>query len=235
VRLPEPYYAEIGERLWVEIAERPIGPDVHVVRSHETSDRAETSTGVAVANGVRTTPILITLPRDEHRETFLEIRRRDEGNDRVVTSIEILSPSNKTPGEQGRELYLQKQDETLHSQTHLVEIDLLRSGTHTTAVPLDWLVAKAGRCDYHVCVHCFDRPRDYWIYPNLMTEPLPEIKVPLLPGDGAVPLDLQVLFQQCYDRGPYRRKVRYRLDELVPPLAAEDRSWAAERLSTATL
>jgi hypothetical protein len=189
-QLPHPYYAEIGQQLWV-------------------------------------------LPLDECREIFLEIRRRGEGDDRVVTSIEVLCLSNKTPGEHGRDLYLQKQHETLHSQTHLVEIDLLRGGTHTTAVPLEWLVAKAGRCDYHVSVHCFDRPRDYLVYPNLLPDPLPEINVPLLPGDGFVPLDLQMLFAQCYDRGPYRRKVRYRLDDLDPPVLADRRSWVAQRLSKA--
>jgi hypothetical protein len=231
-QLPDPYYAEISERLWIEIAERPIGPDVHIVRSQEPSRQAE-SAAVAVANGIRTSPIVITLPLDERREIFLHIRRRGDGDDRVVTSIEILSLSNKTPGDHGRDLYQQKQQETLHSQTHLLEIDLLRGGTHTTAVPLDWLAAKAGPCDYHACVHCFDRPLDYLIYPILITDPLPEIAVPLLPDDGVVSLDLQALFEQCYDRGPYRRKVRYRLEDLVPPLAAEQRSWVTERLSTA--
>ena len=232
-RLPDPYYAEISERLWVEIVERPIGPDVHIVRSQQPSRHAESAAGVAVANGIRTSPIVITVPLDERREIFVDIRRRGEGDDRVVTSIEVLSLSNKTPGEQGRELYQQKQQEMLHSQTHLVEIDLLRGGTHTTAVPLDWLLAKAGRCDYHISVHCFDRPLDYSIYPILMTDPLPEIAVPLLPGDGVVPLDLQAVFEQCYDRGPYRRKVRYQWDSLIPPLPDEQRSWIAERLSTA--
>ena len=31
-RLPEPYYAEIGERLWVETSDRSIGPDVYVLQ-----------------------------------------------------------------------------------------------------------------------------------------------------------------------------------------------------------
>ena len=33
---------------------------------------------------------------------------------------------------------------------------------------------------------------------------LPVITVPLLPGDGDVPLDLQAVFTRCYDTGPYR-------------------------------
>jgi hypothetical protein len=232
--LPVPYYVEISERLWVEIAERPIGPDVHVVRANDPPQRPETSSAVAVADGVRTSPIVITVPLDEHREVFLEIRRRDESGDRVVTAIEILSLSNKTPGEHGRDLYLQKQQEALHSQTHLVEIDLLRGGMHTTAVPLDWLAAKAGQYDYHVSVHRFDRPLDYMVYPWKLSELLPEILVPLLPADGSVRLDLQVLFEQCYERGPYRRKVRYQRESITPPLSAEQWSWAASRLPTSS-
>ena len=49
----------------------------------------------------------------------------------LVTSIEILSPSNKKIGNPGREKFLEKQREVLDSETHLVEIDLLRGGTHT--------------------------------------------------------------------------------------------------------
>jgi hypothetical protein len=112
----------------------------------------------------------------------------------------------------------------------LVEIDLLRGGMHTTAVALDWLVAKAGPFDYHVSVHRFDQPLDYFVYPSRLSEPLPEIFIPLLPGDGSVALDLQALFEQCYDRGPYQRKVRYLRESVVPPLSAEQWSWASQVL-----
>jgi hypothetical protein len=45
----------------------------------------------------------------------------------VVTAIEILSPKNKRAGE-GYNQYLNKRNQVLHSQSHLVEIDLLRGG-----------------------------------------------------------------------------------------------------------
>ena len=38
-------------------------------------------------------------------------------------------------GDHGRNLYVAKQQETLLSPAHLIEIDLLRGGTHATAVP----------------------------------------------------------------------------------------------------
>ena len=53
----------------------------------------------------------------------------------VITAIEVLSPTNETREHDGRALYLQKQEELLHSQTHLIEIDLLRRGEHTGARP----------------------------------------------------------------------------------------------------
>ena len=49
------------------------------------------------------------------------------GGKRLVTSLEVLSLSNKTPGEHGRELFLRKQKELLASKVNLVEIDLLRA------------------------------------------------------------------------------------------------------------
>src|SRR4051812_43021183 len=61
--LPEPYYASIGRRLWVESVQRSIGH----------------------------------LSNDEQRETFVGIYRLQEGGDRLVTRIEVLSPTNKTP------------------------------------------------------------------------------------------------------------------------------------------
>jgi hypothetical protein len=109
----------------------------------------------------------------------------------------------------------------------LVEIDLLRGGEHTTAVPLDRARRKTGPFDYHVCIHHFDNLEDYFVYPVRLDERLPEIHVPLLPGDGAVSIDLQTVFDRCYDTGPYSRRVRYREMIPVPPLRPEHTEWAA--------
>ena len=78
-----------------------------------------------------------------------------------MTSIEILSPSNKKIGNPGREKFLEKQRETLGSETHLVEIDLLRGGSHTLAVPKDLVTAKAGSFEYLVSIHRYDRPQEF--------------------------------------------------------------------------
>src|SRR5690242_9587615 len=108
--LPQPYFAEINERLWVDAVERPIGPDVDVLRGNQPSPPKDNG-GVAVATAAPGQPVVITVPQEERRETYLEIRAPGQDGERVVTSIEVLSLTNKTPGPRGRTLYLQKQQE----------------------------------------------------------------------------------------------------------------------------
>jgi hypothetical protein len=48
----------------------------------------------------------------EHREAFVEIYEAVP-EQRLVTSIEVLSPSNKCPGTPGHELYLRKRQSLL--------------------------------------------------------------------------------------------------------------------------
>ena len=121
--------------------------------------------------------MVISVPHDEIVEPLVEIYV-GRGEDRqLVTSIELLSPANKAAGEQGRELYLRKQREILQSKVHLVEIDLLRGGQHTTAVPWDRLRRAIPAFDYHACIHHFDNIEDY----------KPEPETP--PGNGQGPTD----------------------------------------------
>jgi hypothetical protein len=223
--LPPPYIAALGRRAWIEVSERFIEPDVQVVRPAITPVETGAGSAVALAARPRTEPLVVRVPHDERREPFVEIYLGHGADRRLVTSIELLSLSNKTPGEHGRDLYLRKQREILDSKVHLVEIDLLRGGEHTTAVPRHRLARKAGEFDYHVSIHHFDNLEDYFVYPIRLNEPLPEIAIPLLPGDPPVPLDLQAVFQRTYDAGPYHREINYRQDTLVPPLGPAWQSW----------
>jgi hypothetical protein len=54
------------------------------------------------------------------------------------------------------------------------------------------------------------------------------IAVPLLPGDEPVPLDLQAILDRYYDAGQYRRRVRYRETEPVPPLPRDQAEWVRQ-------
>lgn len=233
-RLPEPYFAQSSERLWVELAERFIEPDVHVMRRSNGGEREGNGGGVATATRSATQPVRVTVPIEERRETFLEIYVR-EGRERLrlVTVIEVLSMTNKTPGSDRRDLYLQKQKELIRSEVNLVEIDLLRSGSHSTAVPRERALRKAGPFDYHVCVHRFDQFADYFVYAIRLEDRLPEIEIPLLPADGAVTVDLQTVFNRCYEAGPYRRRIRYRDEKPVPPLGPKRTAWSKKLIEAA--
>ncbi|MBY0229887.1 MAG: DUF4058 family protein, partial [Gemmataceae bacterium] len=159
--LPKPYYAALVDRTYIGTA-RQVETDVSVLREELPTPRDRRG-ALAVLEVAE--PITIPLTQIETRETYIDVYTRRGEEERLVTSIEVLSPANKSPGEKGRELYRRKQEETLASQTHLIEIDLLRGGTHTTAVPLADLRARAGRCDYHVCLKHFDNPDELFVYP----------------------------------------------------------------------
>ncbi|WP_035987570.1 DUF4058 family protein [Leptolyngbya sp. KIOST-1] len=70
-------------------------------------------------------PVMVELPMPEEiTERFLEIR--EVGTGEVITTLELISPSNKRSGK-GRQLYEEKRLKVLGSQTHLIEVDLIRA------------------------------------------------------------------------------------------------------------
>ncbi len=225
--LPEPYFAALGRRAWVEVSERFIGPDVNVI----ADGRGHTSSA-ALATVQSSQPVVIHVPHDEQVETLVEIYI-GRGNDRrLVTAIELLSPANKKPGEKGRDLYLRKQAELLDSKTHLVELDLLRCGEHTTAVPEKRLRRFVPQFTYHVCSHRFDHFEDFLVHPIQLAEPLPTIQIPLLPGDGEVPVNLQQVFNRTYAAGPYHREIDYRSEVPLPELGSAELEWVRGRVAS---
>lgn len=228
--LPETYYAKGSQRIWLEYLEGSRIPDVSLLKANRPGGSATGAGGVAVAE----IPVRITapyLPWDEFHESFLEIYSTAEEEPRLVTAIEFLSPSNKSPGQEARGAYGKKQREILGSKVHLVEVDLLRAGTHTTAVPRRELAQRCGQVDYHVCVHYFDQPDDFFIYPIQLPDKLPTISIPLLPGDRHVEIDLQSIFTSCYDRGSFRREVNYAKDPPPPGLTTERLAWVKSVLA----
>ncbi len=236
--LPAPYFAALGRRVWIEVSRRSIGPDVEVRRAGGPSPRQtepiQVGVGaVAIASSSVARPVVVKVAHDEIREPFVEIYSRTAEGKRLVTSIEILSLSNKTPGEHGRDLYQRKQREILASQVHLIEVDFLRGGEHTTAVPLDLAREACAPFDYHVSVHPFDDLETFLVYPIQLADRLPPVDIPLLPGDPSVTLDFQAVFDRCYDAGPYSREIQYDADTVIPPLRPDQAAWATAILQAA--
>jgi hypothetical protein len=222
--LPKSYYAQSSQRSWLEYTYHSAEPD-----GSARKPRKQNRGGVAVAEVRPPGPLVVSIETIEHgpfKENFLEIRQRRGAEIQIVASIEVLSPSNKRVGHPSREKFLKKQKKTLDSQTHLIEIDLLRGGTHTLAVPRDLVVAQASKFDYLVSIHRFDRPKDFLVYPIALPDRLPEIMIPLLPGDPDVPLDLEAIFQRAYEAGPFEHEIEYGKDPIVPRLKPEQAEWA---------
>lgn len=122
--LPRDLRARVQERVFVELdidEKRPIVPDIRVVERRGRKTAASSS----VALLTPAEPIIV--PLDEPiTQGFIEILDAATGF-RVVTAIEVLSLSNKVPGE-GQTKYLQKQRELREGRASLVAIDLLRAG-----------------------------------------------------------------------------------------------------------
>src|SRR5262245_59808250 len=220
--LPSSLRARVEERVLLEtpqgLGDHPLFPDVRV--GEYTSKRgreARPEPGVAVAE-----PLVVEAEPEPATETFLEIIVRASGN-RVVTVIEFLSPSNKSPGP-NREQYLRKQRDVCSSDANLVEIDLNRFGLHTLAFPLIHVKAP-GRTPYMACVRRAARRGKAEVYRLPLWERLSVLKVPLRPGDADVPLDLQALIEQCYRNGAYEATIDYSA-EPDPPLIGDEAEWA---------
>jgi hypothetical protein len=200
----------------------PLFPDVRVVEytaQRGLATRPEAGAGAAEAR-------VIVIEPEPTTETFLEIIDRESGN-RVVTVIELLSPSNKSPG-LNRDQYQRKQRDICSSDMNLVEIDLNRFGTHTLAFPLAHLWPK-DRTVYMACVRRATQRGKAEVYPMPLWERLPILKIPLRPSDADVPLDLQPLVDQCYRNGGYEGTLNYAVDP-DPLLIGAERDWAEEWL-----
>jgi len=224
--LPRSLRARVEESVLLEtpqgIGDHLLFPDVRVVEyTSKRPTEARPEGGVAVAE-----PLLIDAEPEQVSEPYLEIIDRESG-DRVVTVIEFLSPSNKSPG-LNRKQYLRKQREVCSSDANLVEIDLNRFGTHTLAFPLVH-VKPAGRTGYMGCVRRATQRHMAEVYPMPLWQRLPTVKISLRPDDTDVPLDLQMLVEQCYRNGGYEGTLDYAVDP-DPPLLGVEKKWAEDRL-----
>ena len=223
--LPAELRARVEERVVLaspEGRDHSLFPDLRVIESRPQR-QGGTTTIIRLA---ATEPLLVEAAHEPLTEGYIEIIDVSSGN-RVVTIIEVLSPANKTPGNDMRE-YQRKQSEIVQSDTSLVEIDLLRAGKHVLAVPL-LNVPDRARTPYMVCVRRATVPTKAEIYPVPLSQKLPTVKVPLRPSDADVPLDLQALIEQCYRKGRYEGDIDYRFDP-APALTGPDADWTTELL-----
>jgi Protein of unknown function (DUF4058) len=186
-----------------------------VAATDVTLDRV-TVNGMTVAQ-----PILVDLPMpDMIRQGYLEIR--EVITSEVVTVIEVLSPTNKRPGE-GRRSYAAKRQTTLASATNLVEIDLLRQWPPIVQVPPQF------QTHYRILVSASANRPQASLYAFNLQDPIPAFPLPLREEDSEPIVNLQSLLGEIYDQSGYDLVIDYRQPP-VPPLQLEDTAWLAEQL-----
>lgn len=188
-------------------------PDLIVKRSSNAT-KAVTNVAVAVPT-TQTTKVKVPVP-EIIKEGYLEIR--EVGTDKVITSIEILSPANKRSGK-GRQIYEKKRLQVLGSGTHLVEIDLLRVGEplpfYDNNIESQYrILISPGNCRPNADLYAFN-----------LQDAIPSFPLPLQTEDTEPVIDLQALLSQIYEIASYDLVMDYSR-ESIQPLSESDAIWA---------
>jgi hypothetical protein len=190
-------------------------PDVGILSSH--------APGSSPAAAVASAPLVVAANLPEPIP-HVSVEIRDVAQRRPVTCIEVLSPTNKRGP--GRDEYAAKRFQILSGTAHLVEIDLLRIGARfPTAQPLPSV-------PYFIFISRAERRGEVEVWPIALAQPLPDFRIPLLPGDTPVPLDLQQALGVIYDIIGYDELIDY--SEPPPgPLTPAEAGWVEEQLRRA--
>ena len=179
-------------------------PDASIWRLKEDETGYSAKTTMAPpANAA--TPIRAITAAPKRR--FVAIRETAAG-ERLVTAIEVLSPSNKQGA--GAISYQFKRDFLLEGGANLVEIDLVREGGLAASLfENDDMLHSLKRQNSdplpnHLVTVIRSSNRDELeFYPISYCLPLPSCAIPLRDEDQDIWLDLQDLAIRCFDEGGF--------------------------------
>lgn len=213
-QLPNDLVARVEESVAVDYEDgaRSIAPDVRIVEDFEDAALETQSSAVAVAEPLI---ILEEVPQVERHVRILDV----SSGERLVTAIEVLSPTNKLTIS-GRDEYRRKQRDYLIAGVNLVEIDLLRGGRYVLAAAQEF-IPEAKRRTYMMSVRSRTTTK---VFGASLQQPLPTIPIPLRPTDRDVSLALQPIIDLVYDRGRYA-KMSYQSDP-EPAFSPDEAAWA---------
>jgi hypothetical protein len=216
-QLPPRYEALLGERTYIDVVdpiegtrgESVIKPDVRIDRqqpSPEGTWQRDEGQGILAASVLMHPEMNV-----EETETYIEIRETAAG-DRVVTCIELLSPTNKKPGSPGWGEYERKRQLMLEGASHFIEIDLLRGGRRR-AMREPW-----PKSPYYILVMRREEAPSCHVFPAYATDRLPTFPIPLVPPDADLLCDLQAAVDSVLGSSRYERRLQY-FQPIDPPLA----------------
>lgn len=151
--------------------------------------------GIATASATAIAPdFLLESPARPQR--FLAIY---DGEGKLVTTIEVLSPANKTGI--GFEELFRKQRDLAGQNINLVEIDLLRKGKRR------WQSDRSREADYLFTVQRGEGATQVEAWARSLGEALPTIPVPLRYADGQVPLNLEEVVAAYLEKSGLGRRL----------------------------
>jgi hypothetical protein len=211
------YYIALEERVYVTEPDQSVlvgRPDLAVIGHQEPESTVQPAPSLPPVLTVR-----VPMP-DEVRETYLEVR--ETGTDYVLTVLEVLSPTNKRPG-RGRRIYEDKRLDILATKTHLVEIDLIRTGE-----PMP-IIGNGNTSSYHILVSRGDHRPNAILYAFDIRHPIPTFPLPLKPDDHEPIVDIGELLHNLYDQASYDLRLDY-TDAPEPSLPPADATWADQLL-----
>ncbi len=192
-------------------------PDLEVMLQNAVREPATATSYAGYAESKTPDEPVISVPFSAPIEVKIPVVEiRDTDQNRLVTSIEILSPVNKR--KPGLQTYLEKRQKLHKAGVHLLEIDLLRRGTrpirHRSLEAYEYLAAltraKSSRTD---------------VWTIGLRAKLPVVPVPLLEPDEDVPLDLQKALDEVYEEAAYELSIDYRKEPPPPKMGEEDLGW----------
>ncbi len=190
-------------------------PDISIQATE--SRAAIRESGVAILEQPEVETFRVAVPAgEESEETFIAIQELP--GRKLVTVIEVLSPTNKKTKD-ARAEYLKKRQDLICAHVSFVEIDLLRGGE---PMPLQ---NPPHPTDYRILDCRARRSKDAVLYAFPCTSPVPSIPIPLLPGDPEPMLDLNSILHSLIDRARYDLVTDYGQSP-DPPLRSGDLSWA---------
>ncbi|HMN28210.1 MAG TPA: DUF4058 family protein [Caldilineaceae bacterium] len=213
------FFVDIQQHVYIitpdDLQEAQIVPDIYVVHTPKSSATATLHT--------ITPPTLVEPVRQvEVHEQWIEIR--DKQNRAVVTVIELLSPFNKAAGTIGQRAFQEKRRKVMTSDTHWLEIDLLRAGARPPEV--------TGKSHYYALLKRADHLIPYEVWYFDLRDTLPTIAVPLHSPSEDVPLDLPAVFADMYRRAYYAESINYLTDVPLPRFKPADAAWVQRQINS---